>query len=108
VLKDDPIALSEFLTLFIRSVREDMEKLSSAILMNNDDQIGKVAHKLKSSYKNIGAVPSSRLLEQIESQAKIKPLDQQFLADLYRELMVQYQAITLSINEQMRSRKSAV
>ena len=108
VLLDDSTALNEFLTLFVRTVKEDMERLSSAILMMDGDQAAKIAHKLKSSYKNISALPSAKLLEQIETQAQAKPLDQQFLGDLYRELMVQYQAITLSIKHKLSSKKSAV
>ncbi|EMR01380.1 ATP-binding protein [Cesiribacter andamanensis] len=101
VLLDDKDALSEFLELFVRSVREDLDKLSTAVIMVDSDMINKLAHKLKSSFKNVGAYPSAELLETMESRSKSGEGTQQEYADILRELMHHYQNISLTIRQKL-------
>lgn len=101
VLLEDKDALSEFLELFIRSVRDDLDRLSTAVIMLDTEQAGKLAHKLKSSFKNVGAFTSAQLLEEIEIMASDQEAEQQQYADLLRELMQHYQSISHSIRQKL-------
>ena len=101
VLLDDKDALSEFLELFIRSVRDDLDRLSTAVIMVDEDMIGKLAHKLKSSFKNVGAFPSAQLLEEMEDMTQRSSVEQQEYAALLRELMQHYQSISISIRQKL-------
>jgi signal transduction histidine kinase/CheY-like chemotaxis protein/HPt (histidine-containing phosphotransfer) domain-containing protein len=101
VLLDDKDALSEFLELFVRSVRDDLDRLSTAVIMLDTDMIGKLAHKLKSSFRNVGAYPSAQLLEEIETMTKSQYNTQQQYTDQLRELMQHYQSISISIRQKL-------
>ncbi|AHM58906.1 multi-sensor hybrid histidine kinase [Flammeovirgaceae bacterium 311] len=101
VLLDDKEALSEFLELFVRSVRDDLDRLSTSVIMHDTDMIGKLAHKLKSSFKNVGAYPSAQLLEEMENMTKNQYTNQQEYTDQLRELLQHYQSIAISIRQKL-------
>jgi len=58
-----------FLKLFCTSVADDLKLLELAIALENKENIEKVAHKLKSSYRYIGIFTMGDLLEDIETLA---------------------------------------
>ncbi len=101
VLLDDKEALGEFLELFIRSVRDDLDRLSSAVIMLDTDQISKLAHKLKSSFKNVGAFTSAQLLEEMENMTAGSTATQQDFTDMLRELMQHYHSISITIRQKL-------
>ena len=103
VLLDDKDALAEFLELFIRSVRDDLDRLSTAVIMLDADMIGKLAHKLKSSFKNVGALPSARLLDEMENMSKVHYTTQQQYTDQLRELLQHYNSISISIRQKLNN-----
>jgi signal transduction histidine kinase/DNA-binding NarL/FixJ family response regulator len=103
VLLDDKDALAEFLELFIRSVREDLDKLSTAVIIVDNDMINKLSHKLKSSFKNVGAYPSAHLLENLEIMSRDQQGSQQEYAEILRELVHHYQNISQIIRQKLSS-----
>lgn len=92
IIKNDPEALSEFLELFVSSSKEDLDRLSSATILMDNDKIKSYAHKLKSSFRNIGAIPTVEILQKIEKAAEENTSHQQ-MAGLVREVIHHYQKI---------------
>lgn len=92
IIKNDPEALAEFLELFVSSSKEDLDRLSSATILLDLDKIRSYAHKLKSSFRNIGAMPTVEILQTIEKVAEGDPSHQQ-MAGLVREVIHHYQKI---------------
>ena len=92
IIRNDKEALSEFLELFISSSKEDLDKLSSATILMDLDKVKAYAHKLKSSFRNIGASPSVDLLQKLEKLADEDPSQQQ-IANLVREVIHHYHKI---------------
>ena len=92
IIRNDKDALSEFLELFISSSKEDLDKLSSATILMDLDKVKGYAHKLKSSFRNIGASPSVELLQKLEKLADENPSQQQ-IANLVREVIHHYHKI---------------
>jgi signal transduction histidine kinase/CheY-like chemotaxis protein/HPt (histidine-containing phosphotransfer) domain-containing protein len=92
IIRNDADTLTEFLELFIHSTKEDLDKLSSAVILMDVDLIQGYAHKLKSSFRNIGAQPSGDILQRIEIMCTKEPVQQQ-LAGLVRDIIHHYQLI---------------
>ncbi len=98
IIRNDQEALSEFLALFLSSSKEDLDKLSSATITMDLEKVRGYAHKLKSSFRNIGASPSVEILLKIERLTEKEPAQQQ-LASLVREIIHHYQKIKEEVAE---------
>lgn len=92
IIRNDADTLAEFFELFIHSTKEDLDKLSSAVILMDVALIKGYAHKLKSSFRNIGAQSSGDVLQKIENLCEQSPSQQQ-LAGLVREIIHHYQQI---------------
>lgn len=104
IITSDQKTLSQFLNLFVSSVKEDLDQLSSATIMMDRANIKAYAHKIKSSFRNIGAVYSVELLQEIENAAE-QDVSKEKLSHLVKEVMDHYQIIKEEIDQ--RSAKTA-
>lgn len=100
VITSDPETLSEFLNLFVTSAKIDLDKLSTAIILMEHEKIQAFAHKIKSSFRNVGALSSSELLQAIEHAAS-EGAKQEEMASLLRELLQHYHIIRTEIAHQI-------
>ena len=100
IIRNDADTLAEFLELFIHSTKEDLDKLSSAIILMDVELIHGYAHKLKSSFRNVGAQASGDLLQKVEDLCGHSPSQQQ-LAGLVRDIIHHYQQIKEEVARRM-------
>ena len=100
IIRGDQSALSEFLDLFVTTSKEDLDKLSSATILMDMEKIKGYAHKLKSSFRNIGASPSVEILQTLENLTEKNPSQQQ-VASLVREVIHHYQKIKEEVAQRM-------
>ncbi|WP_017731749.1 ATP-binding protein [Nafulsella turpanensis] len=92
IIRNDQEALAEFLDLFVNTASEDLDRLSSAVILMDSAKVKGYAHKLKSSFRNIGVIPSVDLLQKIEILAE-EESSQQIIAGHLREVIHHYQQI---------------
>lgn len=99
VITSDQDALFEFLELFVSSVKKDLDKLSSATILMDMEKVKRYAHKLKSSFRNVGAAPSVEIFHKIEKLSEEEDPAQQQLAGLVREVIHHYQKILEEVKQ---------
>lgn len=104
IITSDQATLNQFLNLFVSSVKEDLDRLSTATIMMDRANIKAYAHKIKSSFRNIGAVYAVDLLQLIERES-VNEGSQQEISRLVKEVMDHYQIIREEIAQ--RSAKIA-
>ena len=92
IIRNDQDALAEFLELFVNTASEDLDRLSSAVILMDGEKVKGYAHKLKSSFRNIGVKPSVDLLQKIEILAG-EESSQPIIAGHLREVIHHYQRI---------------
>ncbi len=100
IIRNDAETLAEFLGLFLQSTKEDLDKLSSAVILMDVNLVKGYAHKLKSSFRNIGAQSSGDILQRIEDMCAEEPVQQQ-LASLVRDIIHHYQLIKEEVNHRV-------
>ncbi len=76
-LGDDTLQIKEMLELFLESVPGDLEKLSLFCKSNDGENIGKMAHRIKSSVKFFGLVEVGDILQRMERLSKENLSDNQ-------------------------------
>lgn len=67
-LSDDEETLKTILEIFVEETPQDFNELRLLISRENTKQIRFLAHKLKSSFKSLGATAASSILQEIESK----------------------------------------
>jgi HPt (histidine-containing phosphotransfer) domain-containing protein len=83
---DDPEFLRELVDTFIEETTEQLTNLERAIGQQNSDILHKIAHALKSSSANVGAIQVSRLSKELEEMGRtgrIEGADQKLEAIKY-------------------------
>jgi len=88
VVGHEPEVLDEFLDAFLESIGKDLDRLRQAVASNDATQLYKVAHKLKSPARSVGALPLGNCLERMETDAKANnsPLFQSRLKEVEAHL----------------------
>ena len=66
IANNDPALLSELLTIFFQTTREDMENLQTAIEQGHISQIPKIAHHIKGGAAIVGAQALCQIAEAME------------------------------------------
>lgn len=62
----DPRMLADFYTLYLVQARELLEVFLPGVEVREDRAVEKLAHKLKSSSRSVGALPLGDILERVE------------------------------------------
>lgn len=63
----DNLLYKELLEIFVKTTPEMVEQLQNAVKQNDLEQMGKIAHKLKSNVQSVGLNDVFLLLDDIES-----------------------------------------
>lgn len=98
IITSDQDTLNQFLNLFVSSVKADLDRLSTATIMMDRANIKAYAHKIKSSFRNIGADYAVELLQWIEKEA-VNDGSQQEISRLVKEVMEHYKIIKEEIGQ---------
>ncbi len=72
---DDPNLFNELVDLFVADASSNVSKLSSALEMHDVQTFQRVAHTLKSSSANVGAMRMSKLSFELEKLGRAGSLD---------------------------------
>jgi HPt (histidine-containing phosphotransfer) domain-containing protein len=100
IITSDHETLSEFLNLFVSSTQEDLDKLSTAVILMEREEIKTYTHKIISSFRNVGAFSSVEILQSIEKEA-LKGAAREDISALLRELIHDYKIIKSEIAQRM-------
>lgn len=67
---DDPVMLADFYLDFLRSGEQTLDEIQQAYLTHNTEDIGRLAHRLKSSARTVGAHPLADCCLALEQAGK--------------------------------------
>ena len=73
--EDDPNLFRELVELFLTDARANVEKLTEALEQEDPTAMQRVAHTMKSSAANVGAMRMSRLCSEIEKLCRAGSID---------------------------------
>jgi HPt (histidine-containing phosphotransfer) domain-containing protein len=101
--KGEPDIVQKIINVYLSDTKSTLEKLSLAVKETNETDIFLLAHKLKSSSANVGAIYLSSLLKNLEALGKENNLRdaQELFTQILKEFDLVQQALAL------RSDKSA-
>ena len=81
--------LAKICKIFVDTSPAKMEKLNQSIVERNFKQVAKVAHSLKGSVAELGAIELHELFSQLELEAKKQHLEK--VEQLHIEIVTHYQ-----------------
>ncbi len=96
----EPDLLTRIITLYLEDTPEQLDKLYQAIRSNNAVEVLSIAHSLKSSCANLGALHLSTLFKEIENKGRANSL--QGAAELFARAESEYQQIIIPLRAEMK------
>ncbi len=88
-IESDPVILNQFLQVFFKTTKEDLENLNTAIIMDNNQQITHLAHRIRGSALLVGAEKLVDLAGALESNNFGSPTKTR--ESLYTALMAEFE-----------------
>lgn len=96
---NDPNIIKEYLTIFASSTKEDIINLEEALSSKNYVYAQRLAHKLKSSFKNSGVTETAEKLYKIEKLPINSFIsDEVTVKNLLHEVKISYQEVKTEID----------
>lgn len=93
--------LKDVLNLFLESNSDSIMQLQEAIESNTTEKVQSLAHTIKGSSANVGAMQLSALTAQIEQQAKAN--DSAKFASLLPQVLTENKAVEVALKDYMAS-----
>ena len=93
--------LKDVLNIFLESTPDSILQLQEAIESNTIEKVQSVAHTIKGSSANVGAIQLSALTAQIEQQAKANDSSQ--FAGLLSQVLTENKAVEDALKSYMAS-----
>jgi PAS domain S-box-containing protein len=104
---EDPVSMHEVLSIFFESVPQEIEQLQRVVKENNQPELYRLAHKLKSAVGTIQSVRMTELLKAIEKNAASGENSAQS-SEMVNEVVSLFRSIEAPLrNELERLRKEA-
>lgn len=97
--EDTPDLLTHIISLYLQDTPKQMDKLYQALRNENSEEVRSIAHSLKSSSANLGAMPLSALFKEIENKGRQNSLHK--ATELFARAESEYQKIIIPLRSEM-------
>lgn len=97
---DAPDLLTRIITLYLEDTPKQMDRLYQALRNENSGEVRSIAHSLKSSSANLGAMPLSALFKEIENKGRNNSLHK--ATELFARAENEYQKVIVPLSAEMR------